>query len=129
MRTLANDAIISLLQLGLLYVSREEQKRKRVRKKKNRAGGGWRKGPVRVPPQPSPCFKERKFENCGKIKLSSCVLSLHSRCGKEAEEGEKRRGNWKDGGSSFFFPSLSPDIFTKSVGLLLDLVKKLGTIF
>ena len=84
---------------------------------------------MRVPPQPSPCFKERKFENCGKIKLSSCVLSLHSRCGKEVEEGEKRRGNWKDGGSSFFFPSLSLGIFTKFLDSCLTSLKKTGSDF
>ena len=34
-------------------------------------------------------FLWRKSENCGKIRLGSCVFSLHSRRQKEAEEGEK----------------------------------------
>lgn len=63
MRTLANDAMQSVTA-SLLYVSREEQTQKLVRKKKHRVGGGERKEPGRGFP---PCLSGGRVKIAGKL--------------------------------------------------------------
>ena len=71
MRTLANDAM-QPVTASMLYVSREEQTRKLVRKKKKREPGKERekgRGEVfrLVSPQPSHVFNGRRVKIVGKL--------------------------------------------------------------
>ena len=97
MRTLANDAIISLLQLGLLYVSREEQTRKRVRKKKPGEEREKGRGEVfrLVSSQPSHVFNGGRVKIAGKLGSApvclACIAGVKRRQRKERKDTELER--------------------------------------
>ena len=97
MRTLANDAM-QPVRASLLYVSREDQTRKRVRKKK-RAGAGERKGPGRGFPSCLSAAIARFYGGRVKIagKLGSapvclaCIAGVKRRQRKERKDRELER--------------------------------------
>ena len=97
MRTLANDAM-QPVTASLLYVSREEQTRKRVQKKKE-PGEEREKGRREVfrlvSPQPSHVFNGGRVKIAGKLGSApvclACIAGVKRRQRKERKDRELER--------------------------------------
>ena len=118
MRNLANDAR-QPVTASLLYVSREEQTRKRVQEKKKTEPGEERekgRGEVfrLVSPQPSPVF------NGGRVKIAGTLGSCVCLTRRQRREKEKESERW---GIEVFLPVSFPRAFYQVFGLLLDLMQ------
>ena len=125
MRNLANDAR-QPVTASLLYVSREEQTRKRVQEKKKQSRGRREKrAGERFSALSLHSLRPFLMEEEWKLRERSAPV-----CASQGGRGEKRRRNRKDEGSRFFFPSLFPGLFTKFLGsCLISCSRKLGAIF